>query len=163
MQVGGPSGQMVGPDQFDRKICFDDLATGGSMMVFGPDRDLLEVVARIPRVLRGRELRLLHALPRGQRAPPGAASSGSSAGRAEPDDLELVRQVGADDEGQSRCGLGQTSPNPVLSTLENFPSLYEARVKEDPDGYRRSFDLKQAVAIAEELAGHESVHAASGE
>ena len=45
-QVGGPSGRMVGEAAFDRKICFDDLATGGALMVFGAGRDLLEVVSR---------------------------------------------------------------------------------------------------------------------
>ncbi|MCK5796604.1 MAG: NAD(P)H-dependent oxidoreductase subunit E, partial [Deltaproteobacteria bacterium] len=44
VQVGGPSGQLVGPEAFDRTICYDDLATGGSIMVFGPDCDLLKVV-----------------------------------------------------------------------------------------------------------------------
>ena len=34
VQVGGPSGQMVGPKDFERTICYDDLATGGSMIVF---------------------------------------------------------------------------------------------------------------------------------
>jgi NADH:ubiquinone oxidoreductase subunit F (NADH-binding) len=28
----------------------------------------------------------------------------------------------------SRCGLGQTSPNPILSTLKNFRKLYEDRL-----------------------------------
>ena len=41
-----PSGQMVGPDEFERTICYDDLATGGSIMVFGPERDVLEVAAQ---------------------------------------------------------------------------------------------------------------------
>ena len=63
----------------------------------------------------------------------------------------------------SRCGLGQTSPNPVLTTLEHFPSLYEQRVEEDPNGYRRSFDLKQAVSTAEQITGRPSVHAPAGE
>jgi hypothetical protein len=34
---------MIGPDMYDRTICYDDLATGGAMMVFGPERNLLEV------------------------------------------------------------------------------------------------------------------------
>ena len=46
VQVGGPSGQMVGPGQYDRTICYDDLATGGSIMVFGPHRNVLEIAAR---------------------------------------------------------------------------------------------------------------------
>jgi [NiFe] hydrogenase diaphorase moiety large subunit len=44
VQIGGPSGQMIGADKFDCTVCYDDLATGGSVMVFGPDRDILEVV-----------------------------------------------------------------------------------------------------------------------
>jgi hypothetical protein len=43
VQIGGPSGQMVGPDEFDRTIGYDDLPTGGSIIVFGPKRDLLKV------------------------------------------------------------------------------------------------------------------------
>ena len=43
VQIGGPSGQMICPDKYDRTICYDDLATGGSVMVFGPERDILEV------------------------------------------------------------------------------------------------------------------------
>ncbi len=59
----------------------------------------------------------------------------------------------------SRCGLGQTSPNPVLTTMESFPELFESRVDTDPNGYRKSFDLGRAVALAEEITGRPSVHA----
>ena len=31
----------------------------------------------------------------------------------------------------SRCGLGQTAPNPILSTMRNFPEAYEALLKSD--------------------------------
>jgi [NiFe] hydrogenase diaphorase moiety large subunit len=34
VQVGGASGRMIGPSEFGRKLCYDDLATGGSIMVF---------------------------------------------------------------------------------------------------------------------------------
>ncbi|MCJ7589289.1 MAG: NAD(P)H-dependent oxidoreductase subunit E, partial [Candidatus Aminicenantes bacterium] len=44
VQVGGPSGSCIGPRDFGRTICFADLPTGGSIMIFGPGRDLLEVV-----------------------------------------------------------------------------------------------------------------------
>ena len=39
-----PAARWSARPDFDRTICYDDLATGGSIMVFGPDRDLLEVV-----------------------------------------------------------------------------------------------------------------------
>jgi hypothetical protein len=41
----------------------------------------------------------------------------------------------------SRCGLGQTSPHPLLTTIENFPEVYAARVRKDVD-YESQFDLR---------------------
>jgi NADH-ubiquinone oxidoreductase-F iron-sulfur binding region len=49
----------------------------------------------------------------------------------------------------SRCGLGQTSPNPLLSTLEHFREVYLGKVRADVD-YISQFDL--AAATAESLA-----------
>ncbi len=46
VQVGGPSGSMIGPKEFGRSICFEDLATGGSLMIFGPQRNLLQIAQR---------------------------------------------------------------------------------------------------------------------
>lgn len=43
VQVGGPSGQCVGSKDYGRRSAFEDLPTGGSMMIFGPGRDALDV------------------------------------------------------------------------------------------------------------------------
>ena len=45
----------------------------------------------------------------------------------------------------SRCGLGQTSPNPLLSTLEHFPEVYSNQVRSDVD-YISQFNLEAATA-----------------
>ena len=152
VQVGGPSGQMVGEGDFDRTICFDDLPTGGSMMIFGPDRDPLEIAenfmdffveescgyctpCRVGNVLLRETLRRIRS------------------GLAEPQDLENLESLGETVKKTSRCGLGQTSPNPILSTLSNFRHLYEERVAEAPDGQRRSFDLDRAVREAAGIVG----------
>ena len=74
-------------------------------------------------------------------------------GGAEPQDLENLEILGDTVRKTSRCGLGQTSPNPILSSLKNFRHLYEDRVAEAPDGRRRSFDLDRAVQEATALAG----------
>ena len=152
VQVGGPSGRMVGPGEFGRKICFDDLATGGSMVVFGPERNLLEVVRAYQAFFAeescgyctpcrvGNPL-LVTYLDR------------ILAGKGEPKDVEEMRRVAGTMKTTSRCGLGQTACNPVLTTLENFPELYEAAVEGHPDGYRRSFDLDEAVALHRSLRG----------
>jgi hypothetical protein len=42
--------------------------------------------------------------------------------------------------------------------MQSFPDVYQSRVKEDPDGFRRSFDLKAAVAISEQITKRSSVH-----
>jgi [NiFe] hydrogenase diaphorase moiety large subunit len=153
VQVGGASGQMVGPSDFGRTICYDDLATGGSVMVFNRERDLLDVARQfmeffceescgycVPCRVGNHLLkqRLEHII----------------AGRGEPDDLGYLEQLGNVVRVSSRCGLGQTSPNPVLSTLKNFRSAYEARVKPAEHGEIRRFDATTAFAPAEAIAGH---------
>ena len=44
VQVGGPSGEMINRSQFQRRLCNEDLPTGGSIMVFSAHRNLLEIV-----------------------------------------------------------------------------------------------------------------------
>jgi len=157
VQVGGPSGQMVGPDDFERTICYDDLATGGAITVFGPERNLLRVVrkfleffieescgyctpCRVGNVLLAERIdRIL-------------------AGLGEPNDLDYLQKLGETIKTSSRCGLGQTSANPVLSTLKNMRPLYEQVVSEATDGRQKGFDLAAQVTQAEAIAGRESVH-----
>ena len=45
-------------------------------------------------------------------------------------DIEKLRILSGVIKDASLCGLGQTSPNPVLSTLDNFYHEYEAHVKD---------------------------------
>jgi len=156
VQVGGPSGQMIGPEEFERKIDYDDLATGGSIMIFGPDCDLLEVVdkfmdffieescgyctpCRVGNVLLKRRL--------------GEIRNGLGTAA----DLAYLQELGDTVKMASRCGLGQTSPNPILTTLKNFRPLYEARLKEE-DGLLATFDIRRAVSEAEAITGRKSEH-----
>jgi len=157
VQVGGPSGQMIGPGEYDRTICYDDLATGGSMMAFGPDRDLLEVVdkfmeffieescgyctpCRAGNVLLKKRLEEI------------------VEGKGTEEDLIYLQELGQTVKTASRCGLGQTSPNPILTTLKNFRPVYEARLKKVDDGLLATFDAYGAVRDAAAIAGRESEH-----
>jgi len=47
---------------------------------------------------------------------------------------------------------GQTSANPILTTIENFRNLYEERVQTDED-YVSTFDFEKAVADSCEAVG----------
>jgi [NiFe] hydrogenase diaphorase moiety large subunit len=155
VQVGGPSGQMLAPAEFDRTICYDDVATGGSVMVFGQKRDILKAVkkfleffieescgyctpCRVGNVLLKERLEKI------------------MAGQGEPEDIEYLETLGQSIKTASRCGLGQTSPNPVLTSIKNFRVAYEGLVQERVDGRRRTFSIQDALADAKAIAGRES-------
>jgi [NiFe] hydrogenase diaphorase moiety large subunit len=157
VQVGGPSGQMVGPADYNKTIEFDNLATGGSIMAFGPGRDLLQIVdvfleffihescgyctpCRVGNVLLRQGLEKIRS------------------GKGEPSDLAYIRELGETIKITSRCGLGQTSANPVLTTLVRFFPVYEALVKPAEEGLQPGFDLSLALREASKIAGRESVH-----
>lgn len=157
VQMGGPSGHLVGPVDFDRPICYDHLATGGSVMVFDSTRDLWEIVdqfldffadescgyctpCRVGNVLmKERVARLL-------------------AGKGVPQDLEYLENLATTVKSGSRCGLGQTSPNPVLSVLKGFPEACREKVHEADSAFQPSFDIRKALGKAEELAARETVY-----
>ena len=59
----------------------------------------------------------------------------------------------------SRCGLGQTSANPVISTIENFRPAYEAliRPRTEKDVFLASFDIQAALSESRQITGRDSV------
>jgi [NiFe] hydrogenase diaphorase moiety large subunit len=151
VQVGGPSGACIPRAQFDRKIAFEDLPTGGSIIVFGPDRDLFEAVhsfmdffveescgwcapCRAGNALLKRKLEKI------------------MAGKGTLRDLEEIEAWGKTVKAMSRCGLGQTSPNPILTTVQNFREMYLARIHAD-QAFIPEFDLKAAVGDAIAVTG----------
>ncbi len=157
VQVGGAAGRMIGPAEFGRRFCYDDLATGGSVMVFGPQRDVLGVAhafmeffvdescgyctpCRVgTRLLLERLRRFL-------------------AGTADGADIDYLEKVGKTMKTASRCGLGQTAANPVLSTIQSFRQNYERRLKPNGAVFLSSFDPRKAVVTAEGIAGRASMH-----
>jgi [NiFe] hydrogenase diaphorase moiety large subunit len=78
-------------------------------------------------------------------------------GFGEPADLKYLDELAQTVKTTSRCGLGQTSPNPVLTTLKNFKGEYEKRLKDRKDGLQAAFDVKAALGDAQAVAGRKSV------
>jgi hypothetical protein len=72
--------------------------------------------------------------------------------------MDYLQQVAETMKSTSRCGLGQTAGNPVLSTLKNFRARYESLLGGKTNGFEPAFDLGKAVSVAEKLAGRKSVH-----
>jgi [NiFe] hydrogenase diaphorase moiety large subunit len=150
--VGGPSGVCIDPTHFGRSVAFEDLATGGSMILVGKQRDLLEEFILpftnffieescgsctpcrdLTVILRDKLLKILN-------------------GKGSQKDIDELYEWGQMGKDANRCGLGQTSANPILTTIENFRNLYEERVQTDED-YVSTFDFEKAVADSCEAVG----------
>lgn len=155
VQVGGPSGSLIGPDEFDRTLSYSDLSTGGSLIIFGKQRDLLKDVVLnftdffveescgactpcrvIPVLLKQKLERII-------------------AGRGIMKDLnDMV--AWSKIMKANRCGLGQTASNPVTSSIRNFRHLYIERVHQDKE-YEIGFDLDRAIQDGAHAAGRKPV------
>ena len=133
VQTGGPSGGCLTEKHLDTPIDFDNLLASGSMMGSGgmivmDEDDCMVSVARFYldftveescgkctpcRVGNKRLYELLDIISKGK---------GTHA------DLDKLRNLSDVIKDTSLCGLGQTSPNPVLSTMDNFWDEYLAHV-----------------------------------
>ncbi len=156
-QVGGPSGQLVGEADFDRGLCYDDLATGGSLMVFNHERDPLQIASKFMEFFVEESCGYCTPCRVGNRLIAERLDR-IIGGLGEASDLDYLESLGQTIKVSSRCGLGQTSPNPVLSTIKNFRDVYEAKLKEPDNGNQPGFDIQAQLTEAVALTGRESVH-----
>ncbi|RUT78662.1 NADH-quinone oxidoreductase subunit NuoF [Ancylomarina longa] len=135
VQTGGPSGGCLTEKHLDTPIDFDNLIAVGSMMGSGgmivmDEDDCMVSMAKFYldftveescgkctpcRVGNKRLYELLNKI---------------TEGKGTKEDLDLLRNLSTVIKDTSLCGLGQTSPNPVLSTIENFYDEYIAHVED---------------------------------
>jgi [NiFe] hydrogenase diaphorase moiety large subunit len=161
VQVGGPSGACLAPRDYGRKIAFEDIATGGSIIVFGPKRDLLKHVLDFTEFFAEESC--------GWCAPCRVGTTllvmklkKILEGRGTASDLDELKTLGTTVKTMSRCGLGQSAANPVLTTLQNLPELYRQRIT-DQD-FIPYFDItaafsEQAAVTGRKFVDHEEAHA----
>ncbi len=151
VQIGGPSGQIVSPREFERRITYDELATGGSVIVFGPDRDVIDIVHSFLEFFCDESCGYCTPCRAGNVLLKGYVEK-FRAGTATSADLAIMKEVAETVKFMSRCGLGQTSPNIVLTSLERFSDEYRGRLREAPEGLLPSFDLAAELTQATALA-----------
>jgi [NiFe] hydrogenase diaphorase moiety large subunit len=150
VQIGGPSGQCLAPKDYGRKISFEDIPTGGSIIVFGPKRDLLDQVLSFTEFFVEESC--------GWCAPCRVGTTLLKMklekileGKGTANDLEELKKLGITVKMMSRCGLGQTAANPILTTLQNFPALYKQRITEKD--FIPYFDVESAFSDYCEVTG----------
>jgi len=135
VQLGGPSGGCIPASMGDTPIDYERLtATGaimgsGGMVVMDNTTCMVEVArfflsftqnescgkCTFCRVGTKRMLEILERIV---------------AGKGEPEDLDELEELGQQIKEASLCGLGQTAPNPVLTTMRYFRHEYEAHIHE---------------------------------
>ena len=156
VQVGGPSGEFISNDEFERKIAFEDLATGGSFIIFNHTRSILEVVHNFSHFFAHESCgfctpcRVGTSLLKKQvdKLVEGHGSAG---------DIVALEELCQVIKNYSHCGLGQTAANPVLSTLERYPEIYQAMLKKI--SYEPGFDLDKSLETARRMANRDDAAA----
>ncbi|MBQ8876499.1 MAG: NADH-quinone oxidoreductase subunit NuoF [Clostridia bacterium] len=133
IQTGGPSGGCLTEEDLDTPIDFDNLVAKGSMMgsggaiVMDEDNCMVDVAKFYMEFIcdescgkctpcRIGTKRMLEILTK------------ITDGKATMKDLEELENVAENVKSNSLCGLGQTAPNPVLSTLKHFRDEYVAHI-----------------------------------
>ena len=146
VQTGGPSGGCLTEKHLDLPIDFDSLTAAGSMMGSGgmiimDEDDCMVSMARF-------YLEFIVEESCGKCAPCRIGNKRLHEmltklcdGKGTLQDLDLLRNLSVVVKDTSLCGLGQTSPNPILSTMNNFYEEYYAHVAEHrcPSGQCKSF------------------------
>ena len=135
VQTGGPSGGCIPESQLDLPIDFDRLTEVGSMMgsggliVMDEDTCMVDIARYFTEFLCdescGKCLPCREGLIQLRKLLQGICN-----GEAEPGDLDLIQQLAETIAETSLCGLGQTAPNPVLSTIRFFRDEYEAHIND---------------------------------
>lgn len=153
VQVAGAAGLTVPQRDFDRSISFDDVATGGSFMVFNQQRELLDMVQNFTRFFAHESCGFCTPCRVGGALLKDLVDK-VHAGRGTKADLQQMREIGALMRDTSHCGLGGTAPNPVLDTLEKFPDIYYSRLRDSR--YGPAFDLDAALQEARQISGRDA-------
>ena len=156
IQMAGPAGHMISARQFDRRICFEDLATGGSFMVFSQRRDILDGIRNFTQFFVHESCGFCTPCRVGTSLMRDLVTK-VHAGHGTRYDLEEMRTLGRIMRVACHCGLGQTAPNPVLDSLEQFPDAWERRLRSTI--FEPAFDLDAALEQARWLTGRDDANA----
>lgn len=134
-QTGGPSGGCIPASHIDTKIDYDNLMAIGSMMgsggliVLDEDACMVDIAKFFLEFTVDESCGKCFPCRLGTKRMYEMLTD-ITEGRGKPGDLEKLEQLARSVKETSLCGLGQTAPNPVLSTLRYFRDEYEAHVNE---------------------------------
>jgi NADH-quinone oxidoreductase subunit F len=147
VQTGGPSGGCIPATMFDLPIDYDSLVKAGSIMgsggmiVMDEDTCMVDVAKYFMRFLKDESCGKCFTCRKGTQRMYEILDDISN-GNATMEDLSLLEELAHVVRDTTMCGLGQSAPNPVLSTLRYFREEYERHIK---DQYCDAFVCKELV------------------
>ncbi len=158
VQTGGPSGGCIPLSMIDTPVDYDSLKSIGSIMGSGgmiilDDRDCMVNTAKFfldftkdescGKCLPCREgtVRMLEILEK------------ITSGDGEMEDIDKLERLGNLIKKTALCGLGQTAPNPVLSTLKHFREEYEIHINEKRCPTQKCARLVRYIVNEEKCTG----------
>ncbi|MBN1368201.1 MAG: 4Fe-4S binding protein [Dehalococcoidales bacterium] len=135
VQTGGPSGGCIPEKLLDMKVDFDELAKVGSMMgsgamiVMDEDNCMVDIAKYFISFLEEESCGKCTPCREGIKRMKEILTD-ITEGKGKEGDIELLEELAAGVKDASLCGLGQSAPNPVLSTIRYFRDEFEAHIKE---------------------------------
>ena len=156
VQIGGASGVLVTPDEFSRRIAFEDVPTAGAFMIFGPDRDIFQVARNFVHFFAHESCgfctpcRVGTAIQRDimEKIAEGRGSS------YEVNDLKRLVEFM---KRTSHCGLGETAGNAVRDALNKFRPAFETRLR--ARDFAPAVDLEAALEPARRITARDDAEA----
>ena len=156
VQIGGPSGVLLTPDEFTRRIAFEDVPTSGSFMIFSGQRDMFEVVRNFVHFLAHESCGFCTPCRVGtslQREMVEKIAEGRGT-RYEINELMRVRGLM---RRMSHCGLGQMAGNAISDCWNKFRPTFERRLLATE--FAPAMDLDAALGPAREAIGRDDAGA----
>ncbi|CZF78863.1 NAD-reducing hydrogenase HoxS subunit alpha [Grimontia celer] len=163
-QISGPSGECVSAARDgNRTFSYKDLSCNGSLMVFSYERNLLEIVRHFMHFFVEESCGICTPCRAGNVELYNKVSL-IIEGRAVEQDLDEIFEWAKIIRGSSRCGLGTTSPKPIITSLQAFPEEYKQKLVEQNGPLLASFDLNAALheftVATESLQGSDGIQTA---
>lgn len=136
VQIGGPSGGCLPESMLDLSIDYDSLTAAGAMMgsgglvVMDEDTCMVDVAKFFLNFTQSESCGKCTPCREGTKRMLEILTRITTEGQGREGDIELLEELARNIKETALCGLGQTAPNPVLSTLKYFRHEYEAHIKE---------------------------------
>jgi NADH-quinone oxidoreductase subunit F len=134
VQTGGPSGGCIPSDMFDLPVDYESLADAGSIMgsggmiVMDENTCMVDIAKYFMNFLKDESCGKCFTCRKGTQRMYEILDD-ISKGKGEPEQLGLLKELAEVVKDTTMCGLGQTAPNPVLSTLRYFRDEYLAHTE----------------------------------